>query len=109
MYQLATTSVSVLRGTTTNIYSDVIDTGAVYRTGIPAYLDEQVTTVSDPSSQTPRIVRTSTCVMPFATDVTESDQILDERTGITYSIHARVNTHIPGRDSDVQLILRNVT
>lgn len=109
MYQIATTTASVLRGTSTNAYGDVMDTGAAYLTGLPAYLTESLVRVFDPASQTPRLVRTATAMLPFGTDVTENDQIHDEKTGVTYAIEAVVLANIPGRNFDVQLELRRVT
>lgn len=109
MYQVATTSVSVLRGTTTNAFGDVLDTGAVHQSGIPAYLNETTAVIYDQVAQTPRVVRTTTCILPFGTDVLETDQVKDEQTATIYMVEAVTTPHIPGRAYDLNLVLKNVS
>jgi hypothetical protein len=54
--------------------------------GVPAALVESSKQVWDPATQTPRTVRSSTCVVPGTTDVLTSDTIRDESTGNYYMI-----------------------
>lgn len=86
MLALATTSVSVLRGTSTDAFGDETDTGTVLKSGIPASLIESTRTAMEPVSGTPRIIRTHVCRLPSTTDVTEDDRIKDERTSEIYIV-----------------------
>ncbi|MGW3821804.1 hypothetical protein ACWEAF_05715 [Streptomyces sp. NPDC005071] len=83
---VATTRISVLRGTGTDAFGDDTDTGTVAASGIAASLVESSRTVQEPVSGTPRIVRTHIGRVPPATDVTETDRIKDETTNEIYIV-----------------------
>ena len=107
---VANTRVSILRGTTTDAYGDIQDAEVALYTGVPAALVETARTAFDPSTQTPRTVRSITCVIPDGLSVTNSDQILDEPTQQRYAIEEilRPPTLI-GAPVDIVLTLRRVT
>ncbi|WP_030917309.1 hypothetical protein [Streptomyces sp. NRRL B-24720] len=83
---VATTRISVLRGTETDAFGDETDTNAVAVSGIPASLVESSRTAQEPVSGTPRIIRTHICRVPPATNVTENDRIKDETTNEIYIV-----------------------
>lgn len=86
MMELANTTLTIMRGTQVDAYGSVSDVGAPIYTGIPAAINESSKTVFDPATQTPRTIRTSTCVVPGWVDVLDSDTLRDESTGSYYMI-----------------------
>lgn len=83
---LATTRVSVLRGTTTDTFGDPADTTTAHAAGIPAALTESSRQTYEPVTGTPRIIRTHVARVPATTDVTENDRILDETSNEIYIV-----------------------
>lgn len=106
---IATTWVTVLRGTTTDVYGDISDipteAGTDAQTHIPASLIEGSRSSRTPGSATPRVVRYTTCRLPAGTDVTEDDRIRDDRTGRTYAITAVTQPAAIGITPDLRLDL----
>jgi hypothetical protein len=84
--EICNTTVQILRGTTYNSYGELVDNDTVFMENVPAFLAETGKTVQDPSSPTPRTVREIVCHVPQYVGVTDSDQIVDERTGDKYMI-----------------------
>jgi hypothetical protein len=84
--EVANTTISVLRGTTTSALGDVIPTGEAVITGVPAFIGETGRKVQDPSTETPRTIRQVAGQVPGWCGIQNTDQILDERTGDTYII-----------------------
>lgn len=108
--EVANTTVSVLRGTTTDAYGDVQDASTPVFTGVPAVLVETGRNVMDPATQTPRTVRATTCVVPDGLGVTNADQILDETSGQKYAITEIVRPPtLMGAPVDIVLTLKRVT
>ncbi|WP_445520439.1 hypothetical protein [Streptomyces sp. NEAU-174] len=83
---MATTTVSVLGGTTTDEFGDEKDTETPLATGIPASLMEATRQAFEPVTGTPRIVRTHVCRLSPATSVTEENRIRDEQSGEIYIV-----------------------
>ncbi|MET9517419.1 hypothetical protein [Streptomyces sp. NPDC002994] len=83
---IATTLVSVLRGTETDAFGDEKDTATVAASGIPAELVESTRRAQEPATGTPRIIRTHICRVPPTTDVTETDRIKDQVTAEIYIV-----------------------
>lgn len=81
MIELANTTLSVLRGTTTNAYGDKTNVGVPLHTGIPAAVVEKSKQVFDRASQRLQTIRTSMCVVPDWADILDTDTLLDETTG----------------------------
>jgi hypothetical protein len=77
---------TVLRGTTTNQFGDVIDDNQPLVTGLPIFLAETGHTTQDPSSPTPRTIREIVAQVPQYVGVTLADRIVDESTGDVYII-----------------------
>lgn len=109
MQAVATTKVSILRGTTTDAYGDEQDADTVVHTGIPASLIEQSRRVTTRDNPTPRIVRYAIARVPAATDVTDQDRLRDERTGATYIVESVSAMTNPALAVDRRLDLRRTT
>lgn len=88
MQAIPTTTVSILRGTTTTPAGDVVDSLTPVHTGIPASLMERNRLGIDSNTQDPRVYRFVTCRLPAGTDVLDTDLVLDETTGKRYAVSA---------------------
>lgn len=106
---IATTTVAVLRGTTTDSYDDEADVATPVYTRIPASLTEQSRRVTTRDDPTPRIVRYAVARVAAGTDVTDQDRIRDERTGAVYIIDAVSSMANPALTADLRLDLRRTT
>ncbi|MFD4596724.1 hypothetical protein ACFWPQ_01700 [Streptomyces sp. NPDC058464] len=109
MQAIATTKVTILRGTTTDAYDDEQDTDTPIATGIPASLTEQTRRVSGRENPTPRIVRYAVARVPAQTDISENDRLLDERTGVKYIVDAVSGMANPAIEVDRRVDLRRTT
>lgn len=109
MQAIATTTVSVLRGTTTDAYGDEKDTDTPISAGIPASLTEQSRRVTTRDDPTPRIVRYAVARVPARTDVRDQDRIRDDRTGAIYIVDAVSSMANPTAVPDIRLDLRRTT
>lgn len=103
---LATTRVSVLRGTTTDEFGDEADTATVHTSGIPASLIESNRQAMEPVTGTPRIIRTHICRVPSTTDVSETDRIKDESTSEIYIVVAVTKNANPALAQPLRLDLK---
>jgi hypothetical protein len=109
MQAIATTRISILRGTTTDVYGDEQDVDTPVHTGIPASLVEQTRRVTTRDDPTPRIVRYAVVRVPAGTDVTDQDRLLDERTGAKYIVDADSFMTNPAMAVDIRLDARRTT
>lgn len=109
MQAIATTRISILRGTTTDAYGDEQDTDTPIATGIPASLTEQSRRVTTRDDPTPRIVRYAIARVGAGTDVTDQDRVRDERTGAVYIVDAVSSMANPAVAADLRLDLRRTT
>lgn len=82
----ATTTVSIMRGTTVDEFGDSLDNSTVAASGIPLSIIEQSKRVFDPVTSTARVIRYYTGRATSGTDIQEGDRILDEATGSIYAI-----------------------
>jgi hypothetical protein len=85
---LATTTVSILGGSSTDEFGDDTDGTTVLASAIPASLIESARTASEPVSGIKRIVRTHVCRLPPGTAVDEDKRIKDESTDEIYIVVA---------------------
>jgi hypothetical protein len=106
---LATTRLTVYRGTTTDAYGDDQDTNTPVATGIPASLVEQSRRVTTRDDPTPRVVRYAVARVTAGTDITDQDRLVDERTGAVYIVDAVSSMTSPAVASDLRLDLRRTT
>lgn len=106
---IATTWVTVIRGTETDEFGDLSDTaqeaGTDDQTRIPASLIEATRTVFDPASGTPRVVRYTVGRIKAGVDITEDDRLRDERTGRVYAVTAVTQPAAIGFTPDLRLDL----
>lgn len=112
MYGLANCLVSVLRGTTTNAFGDTVDVGdpinSVVATDIPAFIAVKSKTVTDPGTQTPRMVQTIRAAVGSEVDIRDTDQLFDDTHGVTYAVEAVTQPLAAGITPDLELELRRV-
>jgi hypothetical protein len=106
---VATTTLTVLRGTTTDAYGDEQDADTVVATGIRASLTEQSRRVTTRDDPTPRIVRYAVGRVTAGTDITDQDRVRDERTGAVYIVEAVSSMANPAVAADIRLDLRRTT
>ena len=109
MYALATTKITILRGTTTDDVGDIVDTGEVYKTGIIAALIEKGHQTWDAATQQRRTVRTIHLTLPSGTDIRSTDQVRDEETGLVYAVVDVTQPGAVGIVPDLDVELRRVT
>ncbi|MEU6365765.1 hypothetical protein ABZ876_08410 [Streptomyces sp. NPDC046931] len=109
MQAIATTQISVLRGTTTDAWGDEQDTDTPVHTSIPAALTEQTRRVTTRDDPTPRIVRYAVARVAAGTDVTDQDRVRDERTGAIYTVDTVSSMANPALTADLRLDLRRTT
>lgn len=109
MIAAATTTIAVLRGTSTDGYGDEIDTDTPVRTGIPASLIEQTRRVTTRDDPTPRIVRYAVGRVTAGADITDQDRVRDERTGAVYIVDAVSSMNSAAVAADLRLDLRRTT
>ncbi|WP_143674290.1 MULTISPECIES: hypothetical protein [Streptomyces] len=83
---MATTTVSILGGTSEDEFGDETDGNTVLASRIPASLVESTRTASEPVSGIKRIVRTHICRLPPDTAVDENKRIKDEVTQEIYIV-----------------------
>lgn len=108
MNAFATTTVSVLRGTSTDAFGDEYDNGTVESSGNPASIMQRDKRVFDPASSESRIVSYFSGRMDGTTDVADTDRLLDEGSGAIYVIEAVTRPSSPVHLPDVHLDLRRV-
>jgi hypothetical protein len=109
MLALATTTVTVYRGTTTDAYGDEQDTDTPVHTGIPASIVEQSRRTTTRDDPTPRIVRYTVGRVTAGTDITDQDRLQDERTGAVYIVEAVSSMTSAAVAADMRLDLRRTT
>ncbi|MDX2697249.1 hypothetical protein [Streptomyces ipomoeae] len=109
MQAIATTTLTVLRGTTTDAYGDEQDTDTPVATGVIAALTEQSRRVTTRENPTPRIVRYAVARVPAGTDIQDQDRVRDERTGAVYIVEAPSSMANPAMAVDLRLDLRRTT
>lgn len=109
MFALATTTITVYRGTTSDTWGDEQDTDTPVYTGIVASVTEQSRRVTTRDDPTPRIVRYAVGRVTAGTDITDQDRILDERTGAVYIVDAVSSMNSPVVAADLRLDLRRTT
>ena len=103
------TTVSIMRGTTTDEFGDEKDTLTVIKTGVRASIIEQSRRVFVPADNVDRVVRYVRGRLPSNEDVREGDRILDERSEVTYIVEAVVQPGSPYAHNDVRVDLKHTT
>jgi hypothetical protein len=109
MRAVATTTVTVLRGTSTDEFGDELDVDTAVYTGLPFSLIEQSRRIFDPATGTPRIVRTVYGRANAGTDLQTTDRLRDERSQAVYVINAVTQQTGVGGTPDLRVDLERVT
>ncbi len=109
MNAVATTTVAILRGTSTDDYGDEVDGSTVVASGIPAAIQEQRQTVTTADDPQPRVVRIYTGRVNAGTDIQTGDRIKDETTNAIYIVDQFSQVASPVMTNDLRLDLRRVT
>ena len=104
------TTVSILRGETTDEYGDLLDSNDVAYTGVPAILVETGRQTSDPSNPNPRTVRSTMLTVPEWIGLLNSDRIRDDTNGNVYMvIEVTKPPTLMGAPVDTTAVLKRVT
>lgn len=111
MYALASTTVSIIRGTTTNPWGDVVDDNSVtpVATGVLASVAVTNTNRHNPAAQDVRTLRTFSCAVQSNVDVRETDRLRDERSGAIYVVESVTAPLGPALTADLELVLSLVS
>jgi hypothetical protein len=80
-----TTTIAILRGQTTNEFTDVVDTPQVWKAGVPASIIERSQRVHGPKDSEDRIVRIFKLRVPRGTGLQKDDRVRDAN-GVIYIV-----------------------
>lgn len=105
---IATTTVAVLRGETTDDYGDPVDDDTPIRGGVPVSLIERDRRVYVPAEGRTTIVRQVTGRARPNADIREGDRLRDERTQSIYLVEGVSRPSSPIGAADMRLVLRRV-
>ena len=108
MQAIPTTTVSILRGTRKTPAGDEVDNLTPVYTGVPASIMERTRNTIDETAQDVRVLRFVVCRLPAGTDVTDTDIVLDETTGLRYAVSAVSKLSSPVHVPDLRVDLRYV-
>ena len=106
---LATTTVTVLRGTATSEFGDEIDIDEVIASEIPASILEQPVRGGRPASGRRDTPRTYTLRTYRRVELQQNDRIRDERTGRTYYVTTEAPSTNPVGLGSVRVDLQRVS
>jgi hypothetical protein len=106
---LATTRVTILRGTATDRYGDEVDTDTVIAVDVPASILERPVTGARPASGRKDTPRTYALRVWKAVDVRQYDRIKDQRTGRIYAVTTEAPSTNPVGLGSTRLDLQRVT
>lgn len=109
MYAHPTTTVSVLRGSTTDDFGDAVAADTVAASGIPASILEQRRTVFVREENRVQQVLYATGRVPGDTDVRPDDRLRDEVSGDTYRVDSVSRVGSPVQMNDLRLDLRKAS
>lgn len=105
----ATTTLSIYRGTTEDVYSDEVDDNSTpVASGQVCSIIEQNRRVFLAAENRFTVVQSATGRVKSGTDVTEGDRVKDERTGRFYFVEGVSNPQVPRGKADIRLTLRAV-
>lgn len=109
MRAIANTRISVLTGTSLDVWGDTLDGTTIAASGIPASLIEQSRLVTTPEQPTPRAIRYTIARLPAGTTVDVENRIKNEITGTVYAITNVTAPNGVGHTPDLRLDLKRVT
>lgn len=106
---LATTTISVLRGTAEDRYGDEVDTDTVVASRIPASILEKPVTGARPASGRKDTPRTYFLRVWRTFTFQQGDRVRDERTGYVYAVTTLAPVTNPVGLGSTRLDLQRVT
>jgi hypothetical protein len=106
---LATTRVTILRGTATDRYGDDVDTDTVVAVDVPASILERPVTGARPAGGRTDTQRTHALRVWKAVDVRQGDRIRDQKTGFIYAVTTQAPSTNPVGLGSTRLDLQRVT
>jgi hypothetical protein len=106
---IATTTVSVLRGVTTDSFGDPVDADTVVASGVPASLLEVRSNARRPVEGRTDNVRGYNLRIRANVTLQRDDRVRDEKTGATYAIDEVVTPVNPVGHAAIRVVLRKVT
>jgi len=109
MLALATCTVSILRGTSTDNYGDLNDTATVVASGVPASLLEQRRVVTTFGDDRPQVVRYWTGRVPAGTDIQADDRVLNEQTNAVFIVDSLSTETAVVHNGETRVDLRRTT
>ncbi len=109
MYAHATTTVSVLRGSTTDVFGDTVAADTVAASGVPASILEQRRTMRTAADDRVQQVLYYIGRVAGDSDIQLQDRIRDEITGDTYFVDAVSRVGSPVQMNDLRLDLRKAS
>lgn len=109
MYALPTTTVTILRGSTTDDFGDTVAADTVAASGVPFSLLEQRRTVFTAVDNRVQQVLYYTGRAPGDTDIRLQDRVRDETTGSTYYVDSVTRVGSPVTVNDLRLDLRKAS
>jgi len=109
MRAVATTTVTVYRGTTTNAFGDDVDNTTPLFTGKPMSIQEQRRATTRHADNRAQTVLYHTARCSPALDVRLDDRLLDERTGSIYLVTAASTVENTVTTNDRRLDLEKVS
>lgn len=109
IYAVATCVCSILRGTSTNEFNDAVDNSTVAASGVITSIEETTSRVLDPTSQTPRVIRSVNGRVTSNVDIRVTDRLRDDTHATVYIVENVTQPGGPGFTSDLELELRRVT
>src|SRR5262252_3354322 len=86
MLARANTTISILRGQTVDTFGDEEPTNTPVATGVLASIIAHTTIATIASQEEPMIMTYVTGRVGYNTDIKVNDRILDERSGVTYTV-----------------------
>lgn len=106
---IATTTVSIYRGTTTDEFADVADNNTLaIATSVPASLIERSRKVFNPADNQIQTIRYVTGRVRPGVDVLSGDRLKDERTKLIYNVDSVHQVASVGYTADQVLDVRRL-
>lgn len=106
---LATTTVSILRGTVVGDYGDELDSDEEVASGVRASILERPVTGGRPASGRSDTQRTHAMRVWRGVDLRQGDRVRDERTGALYSVLTLATSTNPAGLGSTRADLQRVT
>jgi hypothetical protein len=102
------TTVSILRGTSTNVHGDVTDADTAQYRHVPMKISERNRLDTDPTSGMPRTVHHLIGRCGADVDIQDGDRLLDEQSGAIYALSSLSAPRSAMSVNDLRLDLQRV-